>query len=297
VFRDPIIDTHVHLWNMRNPDPGLAWVWLDKDADHPVLGNIDAIKMLSYNIDNLWAEARFADVSAFVHVQAAIGSDDPVKETIWLTRMRESSPVPFTIVADAELGTDDAMRQLDMHGESPYFVGIRDFRSEPMLASGEIIPRFEESLTVMAERNLVFDLDCEWPNMSAARDLALRHPDLTVVLQHIGFPRRRDNEYFTHWVDGMRTLAEAPNITCKISGLAMTDPLFTADSLRPWIDTPLEIFGPARCVLGSNWPVDRLYSSYDVIMDIYRDRLSELLAPEDQRKVLSENAARIYHLS
>ncbi len=297
MFRDPIIDTHVHLWNMRNPDPGLAWVWLDKDADHPVLGNIDAIKMLSYNIDNLWAEARFADVSAFVHVQAAIGSDDPVKETIWLTRMRESSPVPFTIVADAELGTDDAMRQLDMHGESPYFVGIRDFRSEPMLASGEIIPRFEESLTVMAERNLVFDLDCEWPNMSAARDLALRHPDLTVVLQHIGFPRRRDNEYFTHWVDGMRTLAEAPNITCKISGLAMTDPLFTADSLRPWIDTPLEIFGPARCVLGSNWPVDRLYSSYDVIMDIYRDRLSELLAPEDQRKVLSENAARIYHLS
>ncbi len=295
--RDPIIDTHVHFWNMRNPDPGLAWVWLDKDADHPVLGNIDAIKMLSYNIDNLWAEARFADVSAFVHVQAAIGSDDPVKETIWITRMRESSPVPFTIIADAELGTDDAMRQLDMHGESPYFVGVRDFRSEPMLASGEIIPRFEESLTVMAERNLVFDLDCEWPNMSAARDLALRHPDLTVVLQHIGFPRRRDNEYFTHWVEGMRTLAEAPNVTCKISGLAMTDPLFTADSLRPWIDTPLEIFGPDRCVLGSNWPVDRLYSSYDVIMDIYRDRVSELFAPEDQRKVLSENAARIYHLS
>ena len=295
--RDPIIDTHVHFWNMRNPDPGLAWVWLDNNADHPILGNIDAIKMLSYNIDNLWAEARFADVSAFVHVQAAIGSDDPVKETIWLTRMRESSPVPFTIVADAELGTDDAMRQLDTHGECPYFVGVRDFRSEPMLASGEIIPRFEESLTVMAERNLVFDLDCEWPNMSAARDLALRHPDLTVVLQHIGFPRRRDNEYFTHWVEGMRTLAEAPNVTCKISGLGMTDPLFTADSLRPWIDTPLEIFGPARCVLGSNWPVDRLYSSYDVIMDIYRDRLSELFAPEDQRKVLSENAARIYHLS
>lgn len=295
--RDPIIDTHVHFWNMRNPDPGMEWVWLDRDADHPVLGNIDAIKMLSYNIDNLWAEARFADVSAFVHVQAAIGSDDPVKETIWLTRMRESSPVPFTIIADAQLGTDDAMRQLDMHSESPYFVGVRDFRSEPMLASGEIIPQFEESLRVMAERNLVFDLDCEWPNMLAARDLAIRHPDLTVVLQHIGFPRRRDNEYFTQWVQGMRTLAQAPNVTCKISGLAMTDPLFSADSLRPWIDTPIEIFGPDRCVLGSNWPVDRLYSSYDVIMDIYRDRLSELLDPEDQRKVLSQNAARIYHLS
>jgi hypothetical protein len=57
-------------------------VWLAKDADHPILGNIDAIKMLTYDVEALWAEARFADVEAFVHVQAAIGSDDPVKETV-----------------------------------------------------------------------------------------------------------------------------------------------------------------------------------------------------------------------
>lgn len=294
--RDPIIDTHVHFWDMRNPDPGMAWVWLDKDADHPVLGNIDAIKMLAFDIDDLWAEARFADVSAFVHVQAAIGSDDPVKETVWLTRMRATAPAPFTIVGDADLGGADAMRQLDGHCESPYFVGIRDFHSETMLASGEVSAAFESSLAVMAERDLVFDLDCEWPNMAAARALADRHPDLTVVLQHIGFPRSRDDEYFANWAEGMRTLAGAPNVTCKISGVGMTDPLFTAESLRRWIDTPLEIFGPDRCVLGSNWPVDRLCSSYDVIMDIYRDRVSALLAPEDQRKVLSENAARIYRV-
>lgn len=294
--RDSIVDTHVHFWDMRNPDPGLAWVWLDKEADHPIIGNIDAIKMLAYDINGVWAEARFADVSAFVHVQAAIGSDDPVKETVWLTRMREDAPVPFTIVGDAALGSDDAMRQLDGHCESPYFVGIRDFNSESMLESGVVTPQFEASLDVMAERGLVFDLDCGWPNMTAARDLALRHPDLTVVLQHVGFPRSRDDEYFANWAAGMRTLAEAPNVTCKVSGLAMTDPRFTAESLRRWIDAPLEIFGPDRCVLGSNWPVDRLYSSYDVIMDIYRDRLSALFAPDDQRKVLSENAARIYRL-
>lgn len=293
--REPIIDTHVHFWNMRNPDPGLEWVWLAKDADHPVLGNIDAIKMLSFDIDDVWAEARFADVTGFVHIQAAIGSDDPVKETVWLTRMREDAPVPFTIVGDADLASDDAARQLDKQCESPYFVGIRDFRSEPMLAARELVETFEASLRTMAERSLVFDLDCEWPNMAAARDLALRHPDLQVVLQHIGFPRSRDDEYFKNWSAGMRTLAEAPNVTCKISGLAMTDPRFTPTSLEKWIDTPLEVFGPNRCVLGSNWPVDRLFSSYDVIMDIYRDRLS-VLSEADQRKVLSENAAQIYRL-
>jgi predicted TIM-barrel fold metal-dependent hydrolase len=297
VSRDPIIDTHVHFWDMRNPDPGLDWVWLAKDADHPIIGNIDAIKMLAFDINALWAEARFADVTAFVHVQAAIGSDDPVKETIWLTRMRETSPVPFTIVGDEVLAGENALAQLDRHCESPYFVGIRDFRTEPMLAAGDVIPAFEASLDVMADRGLVFDMDCEWPNMAAARALAERHPNLQIVLQHIGFPRSRDDEYFDNWAAAMRHLAGAPNVTCKISGVGMTDPRFTAESLRRWIDTPLEAFGADRCVLGSNWPVDRLYSSYDVIMDIYRDRVSALFGEEDQRKVLSGNAARIYRLA
>ena len=293
--RPPIIDTHVHFWNMRNPDPGMAWVWIDKDADHPVLGNIDAIKMLTYDINAVWAEARFADVQAFVHVQAAIGSTDPVLETKWLTRMREQSDISFTIIAEVDLGSDQAVRHLDGHGESPYFVGVRDFTAEPVLASGEIRPAYENSLAEMTKRGLVYDLDCEWPNMGAARDLANRHPELQIVLEHIGFPRRRDEEYFTKWKAGLQTLAQAPNITCKISGVAMTDPHFTAESLRRWIDTPLEVFGADRCVLGSNWPVDRLFSSYDVIMDIYRERLNHL-DEADRIKVLSGNAARLYHL-
>ena len=294
--RLPIIDTHVHFWNMRNPDPGMAWVWIAPDADHPVLGNIDAIKMLAYDINAVWAEARFADVKAFVHVQAAIGSTDPVLETKWLTRMREQTDIPFAIIADATLGSDDAIALLDGHGQSPYFVGVRDFTAEPYIASGELSDVYENSLREMSKRGLVYDLDCEWPNMAAARDLANRHPELKIVLEHIGFPRSRDDEYFDGWVDGMRALAEAPNVTCKISGLAMTDPLFTAESLRRWIDTPIQVFGPDRCVLGSNWPVDRLYSSYDVIMDIYRDRVEELLSESEQAKVFSENAARIYGL-
>lgn len=105
--RQPIIATHVNFWQMRNPDPGMAWVWLERDFDHPVPGNIDAIKMLAYQIDDVLAEARFADVSGFFHVQAAIGSDDPVKETLWLTRMRETAPVPFTCSDWTQQGEGD----------------------------------------------------------------------------------------------------------------------------------------------------------------------------------------------
>jgi len=295
--RHPIIDTHVHFWDMANPDPGLAWVWLEKDFVHPILGDTDAMKSVKYTIESVEAESRFADVSAFVHIQAALGASDPVQETRWLTRMRESAPVPFTIVGHADLGMDVAREQLEGHLESPYFVGVRDFGAEPMLAAGEIVPRYEESLRFLAEKGLVFDLDCEWPQMPAARDLARRHPELTVVLEHIGFPRRRDDEYYENWRRGMAELASAENVVCKISGLAMTDPRFTRESLRRWVASCVELFGPERCVLGSNWPVDRLYSSYDVIMDLYRDYLGELLGEAEQRLVLSDTAARVYRLA
>ncbi len=293
--RQPIIDTHVHFWDMATPGLGLKWVWLEKEFVHPILGDIDAMKSVKYGIDSIYAESRFADVSGFVHVQAALGSEDPVEETRWLTRMRETAPAPFTIVAHADLGSDQALAQLDGHAESPWFVGVRDFAAEPLLASREINPVYEASLAELSRRGLVFDLDCEWMNMGAARELAERHPDLQIVLEHIGFPRKRDDEYFASWAAALADLASAPNVTCKISGVAMTDPQFTRESLRRWVETCVETFGPDRCVLGSNWPVDRLYSSYDVIMDLYRDYISEL-SDSEQGKILNGNAARIFRV-
>jgi predicted TIM-barrel fold metal-dependent hydrolase len=293
--RQPIIDTHVHFWDMATPGLGLKWVWLEKEFVHPILGDIDAMKSVKYGIDSIYAESRFADVSGFVHVQAALGSEDPVEETRWLTRMRETAPAPFTIVAHADLGSDHALAQLDGHSESPWFVGVRDFAAEPMLASRQINPVYEASLAELSRRGLVFDLDCEWMNMGAARELAERHPDLQIVLEHIGFPRKRDDEYFASWAAALGDLASAPNVTCKISGVAMTDPQFTRESLRRWVETCVETFGPDRCVLGSNWPVDRLYSSYDVIMDLYRDYISEL-SESEQGKILNGNAARIFRV-
>ena len=88
----PIIDTHMHLWETKHPE--LKWVWLDKDASHPILGNIDAIKSVSYVLRDLWAEDRFSGISGFVQVQAEIGSPDTVTETV----PEEPSPLIATPV-------------------------------------------------------------------------------------------------------------------------------------------------------------------------------------------------------
>jgi predicted TIM-barrel fold metal-dependent hydrolase len=290
----PIVDTHVHFWNHKHPE--LRWDWLAADAVHPILGDIDGIKSEVFDARHLWAEARFADVTHFVHVQAAIGSPDPVTETVWLTEMAGRHGIPHGIVGHADLGSDDAERQLARHLESPLFRGVRDFAAEPTLAAGDLPATYDRSLRFLAAHDLVFDLDCEYPNMAAAGALAARHPDLRIVLEHFGYPRRRDDDYFQAWRAALTDLAKYPNVVCKISGLAMTDPLFSRESLRPWAEHCLDSFGPQRCVVGSNWPVDRLFSSYDSIMDCYRDYVSTLSADE-QRAVLSGNALDIYRLA
>lgn len=288
-----IVDTHVHLWDLAQPD--LIWNWVDTADDHPLLGPIDAVKMRAFEMQDLWGEARFAGVESFVHVQAAIGSSDPVAETRWLAAMAQDNPRLQAVVGHVDLSSEDAVDVLDAHQEFALFRGVRDFAVEPYLASGEVDSSLESSLQLLAERGLLLDLDCEYHNMQAARGMAERHPDLQVVLEHFGFPRSRDADYFARWRAGIRQLAQAPNTVCKLSGLGMTDRRFTTESLLPWVEVALEAFGPDRCMVGSNWPLDRLCSSYDALMQTVRALVGELSAAE-QDAVLHGSAARVYGL-
>ncbi len=281
----------MHLWDQKHSE--LKWVWLEKDAIHPILGNIDAIKSIAFTLNDLWAEARFSNIEGFVHIQAAIGSPDPVTETRWLDEMAKTGPAPMRIVGDCALNGEQAISQLEAHQESPLFVGVRDFNAEVIFAANEILPNYENSLQYLTKKELVFDLDCEWQNMPRAFELAQRHPELLIVLEHIGFPRKRDDEYFANWSKAVQNLAKAPNVTMKLSGIGMTDPRFTKESLRKWAEVSLEAFGPNRCVLGSNWPVDRLFSSYDVIVGFMRDYISSLSAAE-QELICRTNAKKLY---
>ncbi|MDT5016253.1 MAG: hypothetical protein QOD39_2413 [Mycobacterium sp.] len=292
--RPRVVDSHVHLWDLKHPE--LRWDWLGRDTVHPILGDIDAIKSVKFDAAALWSEARFADVSAFVHVQAAIGSPDPVAETQWIDEQFAASGLRGAIIAHADVGEPSLVKVLDGHAEaSGIFTGVRDFASEPYLAQAELDSRYEDGLRELTRRELVLDLDCEWPNMDAAARLAGRHPDLRIVLEHLGYPRERNGAYFRSWAAALGRLAGADNVFCKISGIAMTDRRFTFGRLAPWAERCLEVFGPERCLVGSNWPVDRIASSYDVIMDFYRDTISGLSSSE-QAKILAENAESVYGL-
>src|SRR6516165_6762260 len=121
----PFVDTHFHLHDLKNPE--LHYSWLQPNAIHPFLGNIDAIKAQHYWIEDYIAEIRLSNVSKAVHVQAALGIEDPVNETKWLQAFADRSGYPQGIVAECHLAQPDAGAVLARHMEYPNVRGIRDF--------------------------------------------------------------------------------------------------------------------------------------------------------------------------
>ncbi len=93
----------------------------------------------------------------------------------------------------------------------------------------------------------------------------------------------------------METVADADNIRCKISGLGMAEPNWTAESIRPYVLHCIETFGVERSFFGSNWPVDWVFSTYDYLVDAYHEITADFT--EDERAALfSKNAETIYNI-
>jgi predicted TIM-barrel fold metal-dependent hydrolase len=292
VARLPFTDTHVHFFDMREEE--LTYSWLapgGDDEEAEVLGDYAAIRAERYWADDFAAEVRFQNVERVVHVQAALGIKDPIEETRWLQAFSDRVGVPHGIVGYADLTAPDARETIERHLEFPALRGIRDLRYDDYLTN----PAWERGFAVLGEHGLVCCDDPLLDHVPAAAELAGRHPDVTLCVDHALLPQQRDREYFEVWRAGLRTLAALPNTVIKISGLGMCDHGWTVESLRPWVLACIEEFGVERSFFGTNWPVDRLYSSYGDVLDAYAEIIGDF-TEDEQRALFSENANRVFRL-
>jgi predicted TIM-barrel fold metal-dependent hydrolase len=287
----PFTDTHVHFWDLSATDRTYDWLKADAGPD-PVVGNYDAIKSQRYWPDDFLAETRFCGVEKVVHVQCATGSADPVAETAWLQSLADRVGIPQGIVAYADLAAPEVDTLLARHAEYANLRGIRDLRSDGYLTD----ERWERGYAKLERFNLVCCDDPLLEQMPAARELALRHPGITLCIDLAGFPRERTREYFERWRAGMHAIAEAENTVVKICGLGMADHRWTIESLRPWVMECIDAFGVARSFFGTNWPHDRLFSSYGDVVGAYGELISDFSA-SDQQALMSGNADRIFRLN
>ena len=284
------VDAHVHFWDLQHPD--LAYTWLEPDFLHPQIGpQLDKLKGKNFVAEDFVTETREANVTKAVHVQAALGIEDPVLESRWLQQAADRTGFPQAIVAYANLKDPRVEGEIARHLEYPNVRGIRDFSEGDYVVDAD----FRRGYALLEKFDLVASLDVEWENMRKMRDLAGAFPSIAAVLDHCGFPKHRTDDYFQSWRAGITALSEAENVVCKISGLGMCDWNWTVDSVRPWVLHCIEAFGPERCIFATNWPVDRLFSSYDVLIDAYTQIISGF-SRDEQTAMFAGNAQKLYRI-
>jgi L-fuconolactonase len=269
-----IVDAHAHFW-----DPARA-------ERYPTLQQGQAYARY-FEEATYFAESSKWNVEKVIHVAA---SRDFVAETLDLELRAKVTGQPVAIVGGVALvDPAQAVSQLDRQMAASRFRGVR-----PMGGNMERAIPSTDILRALKERNLVFDIMAHPDKLEeAARDLE-GWGDLTVVIEHTGWPRSDSDEEFELWKSGMSALATlGPNIHCKLSGLAMPFDTMKAESFKRWINHCLELFGTERCFFASNFPVDGVAGTFDELYTTYSSLTADLGADERER-LFATNAEGVY---
>ena len=300
-FPYPIYDAHHHLWDLE----AVHYPWLATKGIVRFFGDPAPIQK-NYLVDDLKADIGDLPVEGSVHIQVGADDSQHLLESQTVQSFADASNLANGIVGFCALEDPGRAAMLDALSELPNFRGVRQIigrspAEDTQTGTGSLLnnPEWLDGLYELERRSLSFDLQLIPDQMQQAADMLADVPHLSVALCHCGSPWYRDKQGWSLWEAGLRALAELPNVHCKISGLSMFEHDWTIDSLRPIISTVLDIFGAERCMLGSNFPVDKLHTSYERLWFAYLEiveAFSPVLTEAQKRALFKGNCVAFYKL-
>lgn len=264
-----MIDSHVHLWRLGQngctwPTPDLAPIYRD------------------FTVDDLGEVVRTAGVQQVILVQ----SQEDESDTAWLLSIARD-PLVAGVVGWTDFANEEAPTSIGRLASNPRLRGLR-----PMVQDREAgwydAPELDPAFAAMTALQLVLDALVRPQHLPSLLRLALRHPDLSIIIDHAAKPVVSDLESWSEQID---LLARLPNVSCKLSGL-LTElpPGAPADAVAPIFDHLWNAFGAERLAWGSDWPVLRLAEDYASWLEQCR----RLVPSIHHQAVFDTNARRIY---
>ena len=219
-----------------------------------------------------------------------------LEETRWLLEASERITNLRGVVGWIDLCAVDVPERLDELASCGKLVGLRHLvQDEPM---PHFLGRqdFRRGLSLLAERDLCFDLLLREAQRDDAIELVRDLPAQRFVVDHLAKPRVGARE-FEPWRRQMREFGRCENVFAKLSGLATEADWkkWTPADLAPYIDVALESFGPARLIFGSDWPVCLLAGDAQRVAAAHVDPLRRL-SPTEFRAITHGNAVLAYGL-
>ncbi len=275
-----MIDTHQHLWKPSER----RYDWLEA-AGLPL--NAD------FGPEDVEADVAAAGITGTVLVQAA----DTYEDTFYMLSVAASVPVVHGVVAWAPLDRPaEAEAALEVYAASPLVRGIRVLNHTYADSRWLLKPEVDASVALLAPLGLTLDVVSVVPeHLDMLAELAGRHPELTIVLDHLAKPDIAGSGW-EPWASLMAEAAKHPNVSVKLSGLnTASAPDWTWQDWLPYIDHAVQHFGSERLMLGSDWPVATLAGDFVGVWRAQREAIAHLDTAQ-QDDILFRTAIRAYSL-
>jgi predicted TIM-barrel fold metal-dependent hydrolase len=297
LYTGPIVDSHHHIWRRQDLR------WLSGEVVPRIFGPYEPIRR-DYLIDEYLADATSAGITQSVYVQTNWPLDQALDEVRWLRDVHQATGWPTAVIGTADLFSPDAAHTMhEQAATSALLRGTRlqlhwHEREEFRFAAGPdtmLDPTFMRNIAVLEELGWLFELQVFPQQMADAAKLVTAFPRTTFVLVHAGMLIRPDEAEVKAWRTGLRALAEQPNVVVKLTGqgtfIHRVDPRF----LTLVTEHVLDLFGPRRAMFGTNFPIEKIWTTMPELVAAWRDTLSSL-PPEQQSWIFAENARRVYRL-
>ena len=278
-FEAEWIDAHHHLWRYS-------------EAEYPWMSaQMQAIRR-DFSVHDLADEANASGVIGTIAVQAR----QSVEETECLLAVAQSSLLVKGVVGWAPLSDPNVTEWLDKWKGNPLLKGVRHVLHDEADDEYMLRPDFNAGIRALMSYRLRYDLLIFERHLPQTISFVDRHPNQLFILDHIAKPHIRDG-VFESWKTNISRLAERTNVYCKLSGMATEANWnnWNADTLKPYFDHVLRIFGPSRLMFGSDWPVLNLAGSYVTWVEIVDQWLSNL-SKDEADAIRKDTAIHIYGL-
>jgi L-fuconolactonase len=273
------IDAHQHFW-IYNP---VEYDWI-------------ADSMAALRRDFLPNDLQFELENSGFQGSIAVQARQTLEETRWLLDLAERSPWILGVVGWVDLRSRDIRSQLETLSRNPKLVGIRHVvQSEPD-DRFLLQPDFLRGVSALEEFDLAYDILIYTRHLPVASEFVRRFPRQRFVLDHLAKPPIKSGA-IDSWAQGIKRLAELPNVFCKLSGLVTEGDWkrWEPEHIVPFLDVAFEAFGPDRLMIGSDWPVCLVAASYARAIDVVKTYVLEQ-KPDCREDILGGNAQRFWHL-
>ena len=288
-----IVDSHFHIWRQADLP------WLLGPMQPRIFGPYEPIRR-DYPVTEYLADARACGVTQAVYVQANWAPARHLDEVAFVSQASEDSGFPIAIVAYADMLAEDVRPQLDALAKNARVRGVRmqlHWHKNPLyrFASGPDLcsePHLQANIDLLADYGFSFDLQVFAGQMEGAALLAFFCPEVTFVIQHAGMLEDVSPDGISQRSETLPRLAAHTNVVCKLSGLGTFLRRNDADHIRFIISETLALFGPERCLFGSNFPIEKLWTTYPELIGAHRAAVPIGAA----NHVFNETARRVYRL-